>query len=208
MEQRTTLIIADSQTILREGIASRLRDGCDVEVVAEAEDGYGTIKACRQHQPELLLLDLSITRPSGGDTISKLKKSLPELKIVVMTSEATAETAILALSLGAAGFISKQSKGSVFVNAVNAAKDGHSYLPLDLLEDFVRTRRNIKRTGNAFGLSPRELEILEACIKGYSTKEVAHNLNISVRTVETHRNSIYKKTACRDYGDLACIIGH
>ncbi|WP_373635615.1 helix-turn-helix transcriptional regulator [Yoonia sp. SS1-5] len=101
----------------------------------------------------------------------------------------------------------KQARGDDFANAVTAAQYGYAYLPLELMREFVKSRKHLTRTGNIFGLSPREVEILEATISGMSTKNVAETLNISVRTVETHRNSIYKKTSCRDHKELAELIG-
>ncbi|WP_299593329.1 response regulator transcription factor [uncultured Tateyamaria sp.] len=202
----STVAIADSHEIIREGIATRLCKHCNVEVVAETSDGYTTLKACRQHKPEILLMDLSLSRPSGAEILGKLRASNPEMKIVVLSSNPSSSNAFLALSSGAVGFMPKQAPGSDFVNAVRAAQNDYAYFPTDLLTHFVQSRRNLTRTGNIYGLSARELEILDACVSGQSTKEVASNLSISVRTVETHRNSIYKKTSCRSYKDLAQIV--
>lgn len=203
---RFKLVIADSHEIVREGIAARIKDGCDVEIVAEAADGYSTIKACHQHNPDMLVMDLSLTRPSGTDTLAKIRKLHPDLKIIILSSEANVSNALFVLSQGAVGFMPRQARGADFVNAVNAANNGFAYLPTDLLAGFVSSRRDLTRSGNIYGLSPRELEVLEACIRGQSTKEVAQVLSISVRTVETHRNSIYRKTSCKNYKELTHII--
>ncbi len=206
MDHRSAIVIADSHEIIREGIASRLVESCEVDVVAEASDGYSAIKACRQHNPEILLMDLSLTRPSGPETLTKIRQSNPDLKVVVLSSDASISNAFFVLSRGAIGFMPKQAKGMDFVNAIRAAQSGYTYLPMDFLKEFVRSRRNLTRTGNIFGLSPREIEILEACVNGQTAKEVAQNFDISVRTVETHRNSIYKKTSCKCFKELASIV--
>jgi len=202
---KPTVIIADSHEIVREGIAARLVESLDAVIVAECEDGYGTLKACRQHSPDFLLMDLSLTRPSGAEILPKVRKSLPDMKIIVLSSEATVTNAFFVLSQGAIGFMPKQAKSADFVNAITAAESGFAYLPIAFLQDFVNSRRNISRRGNVYGLSPREIEILEAGMTGQSAKEVAHELNISVRTVETHRNNIYKKTQCRSQDELVQI---
>jgi DNA-binding NarL/FixJ family response regulator len=206
METKSKIVIADSHEIVREGIASRLLESCDVEVVAEASDGYAAIKACRQYKPDILLMALSLTRPSGPETLTKIRQGNPDLKVIVLSSEANVADAFFVLSQGAIGFMPKQAKGADYVNAIKAAQSGYTYLPMEFLKEFVRSRRNLTRTGNIFGLSMREIEILEACVSGKSNKEVAQNLSISARTVETHRNSIYKKTACKNLGDLGRIV--
>ncbi|KAB7613611.1 response regulator transcription factor [Amylibacter sp. SFDW26] len=203
----SSLVIADSHEIVREGIAFRLKESCDVNIVAEAIDGYSAIKYCRQLQPDILIMDFHLLRPSGMETLTKIRKAQPEIKIIVLSSDPSTANAFFILSQGAVGFMPKQARGSDFVNAFVAAQSGYAYLPVELMEEFVKLRRNLTRTGNVFGLSPREIEILEATLSGLSTKDVAKNLLISVRTVETHRNSIYKKTSCRNYKELATIVG-
>lgn len=200
------VVIADSHEIVREGISSRLRRSCDVKSVVEAEDGYSAIKACRQNKPDILLLDYSISRPDGREVLLKVHQTCPDTRIVVISSTVTVTNAFFALTNGAVGYMPKQAGGMDFVNAINAALRGFTYLPVQFLSEFVESRRHLIRTGNIFGLSPREIEILDACIAGQSTKEVASNLNISARTVETHRNNIYRKTSCRNLRDLASLV--
>ncbi|MEM8621912.1 MAG: response regulator transcription factor [Pseudomonadota bacterium] len=198
---KSRLVIADSHEVVREGIAARLQS-CSVELVGQAADGYSTIKICRQLAPDLLIMDLSLTRPSGTETLAKLRASLPDMRIVVLSSEAKTADAFTVLGHGAIGFMPKQAKGSDFVNAVRAAIAGYTCVPSAYLAEFVTFRRNLSRTGNSYGLSRRELEVLEACASGQRTKEVAERFNISVRTVETHRNAIYRKTSCHDLKEL------
>jgi len=206
MTDTSKLVIADGQEIVREAIAARVEQEDEITVVAEASDGYSAIKACRQHNANILLMDLSLTRPSGTETLAKIRKTHPDTRVVILSTEANLANAFMVLSQGAVGFLPKQSRGADFVSAVKAASNGFAYLPTDLLKDFVISRRNISRSGNVYGLSARELEILEASITGQSAKEVGTHLNISVRTVETHRNSIRRKTACKDYRELAHLL--
>lgn len=204
---RTTLIIADSHEIVREGISIRLSEACDVDIVAETSDGYSTLKNCRQLNPEVLVMDFGLQRPSGMETLSKIRASCPDTKVIVLSSENNVSDAFFVLSKGAMAFLPKQSRGASFVQAVEAALNGFSYIPVELLREFVKSRKNLTRTGNIFGLSAREIEILEATLTGLSAKEVAQKLEISVRTVETHKNRIYKKTDCREHEELRQIIG-
>jgi len=200
------IVVSDSHEMIREGIVRRLVKDLDVEIVAEASDGYSTLKYCRQFRPNILIMDLSLIRPSGMETLARARKNYPEMKIIVLSSEPSISNALLVLSHGAVGFMPRQSRGADFVNAVSAASSGFAYLPIDLLNGLVAARKNVSRNGNVYGLSARELEILEASISDETTKEIAQRLNISVRTVETHRNSIHRKTDCRNYEDLAHLV--
>lgn len=198
----TDIIIADSHEIVREGIARRLTEDCGASVVGQAEDGYTAIKLTRNCSPDIILLDLALSRPSGMDTFRKLRTVAPDLKILVLSSEASISTAFTTLALGAVGFMPRQASGDHFVTAIRTIEMGYTFMPSDYLSEFVALKRNVSRSGNIFGLSPRELEVLEASSGGTSTKEIAERLEISVRTVETHRNAIYRKTDCKSLADL------
>lgn len=202
MSIESTVVIADNIEIVREGIAAKLENVSRFNVVGLAADGFSTLKLCRSLNPDVLVLDLEITRPSGIEILSKVRKSCPDTKIVILSSETSMNKAFMALSKGAVAYMPKQSRGTDFVSAIHAAADGYAFLPSEFVDDMVQSRRNVTRTGNLFGLSPREMEVLVACAEGQSTKDVAETLEISVRTVETHRNSIYRKTSCNGLDDL------
>lgn len=198
----SNVIIADSHEIVRAGIAHRLVKDCGAKIVGEADDGYSTLKIVRNQPADILFLDLGIKRPSGMETLRKLRVIQPDLRIIVLSSDTSMVDAFTTFGLGAVGFVPKQESGDHFVGALRAVEMGYTFLPSEFVSEFVVLRRNVSRSGNVFGLSPRELEVLEASADGASTKEVAHQLAISVRTVETHRNSIYRKTDCKDLNAL------
>jgi DNA-binding NarL/FixJ family response regulator len=205
MENPVKVIIADSHEIVREGIALRLEADCAVQVVGQAADGYTTIKVCRNVQPDILLMDIALTRPSGAETFKKLRQILPDLKIILVSSDEDVADAFLMMGQGASAFMTKRAKGSHFVNTVQSVALGYSVVPSDYLADFVGMKDKISKSGNVYGLSPREVEVLKACATGASTKEIAGRLDISIRTVETHRNAIYRKTSCSGLAELPAI---
>jgi DNA-binding NarL/FixJ family response regulator len=205
-EQIRTVVVADSHAIVREGIRDRLERCGNLTVVAEAPDGYTALKACRDHSPDILLMDFSITRPGGRELLAKVRGARPETKIIVLCAEMKVSNAFFCLSSGAVAFMPKQASGNDFVNAAAAAVRGYSYIPNEFIEKFLETRKHLTRSGNMFGLSPRELEIVDSCMQGRSTKEIAEACCISVRTVETHKNNIYRKTSCRSMTDLSAIF--
>ncbi|WP_106743452.1 LuxR C-terminal-related transcriptional regulator [Yoonia maritima] len=205
-DTRPTVIVAETQEIVRETVARHIADNCGITVAAETDDGYSTIKACRQFQPDILLLDMAIAYPSGVETLSRLRSSLPDLKIIAVTEDTSVPNAIYALSKGVISVLTRKASADDYLNAVRAALKNHSYLPTDIISAFLDARRSLVRSGNMFGLSSREMEVLEACVSGASTREVAENLNISVRTVETHRHNIYRKTDCSSMQDLEKFV--
>lgn len=191
------LLIVDEHAIVRDGLATLFEAGDCAEVVGSAYDGYSAIKACRTLAPDIALLDMNVTRPSLIETFRRVKAARDETRFIVYSSEFRKADIYALLGAGAYGFIPKQAKASDYVNAVRCASLGYVCAPQDMMEVFLSCQANRTRTGNPYGLSPREIEVLEASISGEATKLIAHRLNISVRTVETHRNSIYRKTSCR-----------
>lgn len=200
-----SVIIADSHEMMREGIAWRIEKECKVNVICGTSNGYETHREVRNHKPDLLILDLGITRANGSEVLERVRRDAPDTMVIVTTSEPTFTNAAFSLSKGAAAFIPKQVSSDEFVCAVNAVRNGFSYVPRSILSEFINSRKNLSRVGNIFGLSPRELEVLQATAHGLSTKQVAADLDISVRTVETHRHNIYSKTNCRNQEDLVTI---
>jgi len=207
-EEAPRVIVADSHELLRQGIENLLRTEVGAEIVASASDGYTVLKQCRALSPDLLVMDLGITRPSGPDVIRRLRQSAPELKIIVSSAHLDEGEAFLAFSLGVNALIPRQGTASHFVSAFRSALLGYTCVPSDYYKEFINIRKNNVRTGNVYGLSARELEVLHACASGSKNSEVAEQLQISVRTVETHRYSIYKKTECKGVEDLIKIASH
>lgn len=207
-EEAPRVIVADSHELLRQGIENLLRTEVGAEIVGSANDGYSVLKQCRSLSPDLLVMDLGLTRPSGPDVIRRLKQSSPELKIIVSSASLDESEAFLAFSLGVCALIPRQGTARHFVSAFNSALLGYTCVPSDYYKEFINIRKNNVRTGNVYGLSARELEVLHACASGSKNSEVAEQLQISVRTVETHRYSIYKKTECKGVEDLIKIASH
>lgn len=203
---KTKLVIADSHEIVREGLAHKLEKECGYEIVGQAEDGYSALKACRLFKPDILVMGMSLTRPSGMETLVRVRSLSEDIRIVVMASDTCAIDAFSAISEGAISFVPRDAKVINLINAVRCAESGYACIPQEYIQEFTQLRRNVKRTGNIYGLSPREIEVLEASASGAKTKEVAGLLDISVRTVETHRNSIYRKTDCRNMAELVSIL--
>lgn len=204
-EKHSKVVIADGHEIVRDGIASVLEAKCNVTVVGQAADGYGTLKQCRSLKPDILLMDFGLINPSGMAVFEKLRATQPDIRIAVISSDMSTVDAYVLLANGATGFVQKQASSSHFVNAIRTISMGYACVEATVLQEFVGLRQNISRTGNVYGLSRREMEILEHSRSGSNTKEIAKKLQISTRTVETHRNAIYRKTSTNSVAGLQMV---
>lgn len=199
------VVVADSHEIVCDGIKNAIEAHCNATVVGQAFNGYTTIKQCHILDPDILLMDFGLSNPSGMDIFEKVRAKHPNMKIVVISSNLSNVDAYVLLARGAAGFVPKQASGTHFANAINTISIGYTCISARYLQGFVGLQRNASRTGNIYGLSRREMEVLEQSTTGANTQEIATRLNISVRTVETHRNAIYRKTSTNSIASLHSV---
>jgi DNA-binding NarL/FixJ family response regulator len=197
-----SVIIADEHAIVREGIASKLKEACNAEILGMVSDEYATLKLCRTLTPDVLFLDISLSRPSSLELFMKLRATQPNLTIVILTAEPSVRLAYLAILHGAAAFVPKNAGSDQLVYALQSIQLGFSTMPTEYLKEFVTVRNDIVRSGNMFGLSPRESQVLEAIRSGYSPDEIARQLDISIRTVEAHKSALFRKTESKNTREL------
>jgi two-component system response regulator NreC len=161
----------------------------DVEVVAEAVDLATLVREVRGRVPHVLVLDLQMPKGSSVDTIRRLREEAPETEIVVLTMETSPQFARHALAAGAVGFVLKDRADSELPAAVRAAAAGGEYVSPRVAAGLEALRRGNRMNG----LSPRETEILRLIALGHTSKEIARELHLSRRTIETHRSQVYRK---------------
>lgn len=182
------VVIADDHAVTRGGVA-RVLDAADgFEVVAEAEDLAGARRKVRGHHPNVLVLDLNLPDGLGLDAIPELRAECPETQIVVLTMEDEPAYARQALSAGALGFVLKEAAASEVVEAVRRAAVGDVYL-----NPRLGARVAAQPVGPPDSLSEREVQVLGMIALGYTNVEIAQQLYLSVRTVESHRAHLHQK---------------
>lgn len=195
-------IVADEFDIVREGLIARLNCDPCIDVVADTSSVDKTLEAIAQYNSDVLLLDLKIAGGTTAAFLSNLAATAKDTAVIALSSELKKFDMYLSLSKGAAGYLSKQARGDDYVRAVKAVAAGYAFIPSEMIDDIRLSYQRLTRTGNMYGLSPREIEVLEAGRNGRSARQIAGLLDISVRTVETHRCSIYRKTDCRNLEDI------
>jgi len=192
------IVIADDHAIVRRGLRQLLETADGFVVVAEAEDVESARRYLRGHHPDVLVLDLNMPGESSIDAIPKLRDEFPDTQIVVLTMQNEPAYARSALSAGVLGYVLKESADAELVEAIRAAVAGERYLNPRLGAKVAAE----PPPGPPDGLSERELEILRLIALGYTNAQVAEELFLSVRTVETHRAHIQQKLGLSDRAEL------
>jgi DNA-binding NarL/FixJ family response regulator len=200
--ERLRIVIADDQTVVREGLAMVLDVIPELEVVAAVGDGEQALAAVAEHQPDAILLDLHMPVLDGVGATERLTREHPEVAVVVLTTYADDETIIAALKAGARGYLTKNADRREISQALHSAATGHTILPPDvtamLLAGASQQAKPSIPVELPDDLTPREAEVLKLLAAGLSNGEVANELFISEHTVKTHINHLFAKTGSRD----------
>jgi DNA-binding NarL/FixJ family response regulator len=200
----TRILIADDHSIVRSGLKKVLDSKADMEVVAEAEDGAEAVDKALKADVHLVILDVSMPRKTGIQAAAELHKRKPELKVLMLSMHDSEQFLFEALKAGASGYVLKSGADTDIVDAVRAAMRGDSYLYPSAVTTLVRDY--VERGGQGEEqfdvLTPRELEVLKLIAEAQTSKEIAQQLFISIKTVERHRQNILDKLGMRDRVEL------
>ncbi len=193
-----TVVLADDHEIVRDGIRMVLEAEADVEVVAEAGDADSAARYVLGHKPTVLVLDLSMPGTPSLEILPKIAATSPDTAVVVLTMQNEPAFAREALRKGVRGYVIKHSAASELVDAVRSAVAGETYINPQLGARMVAEAD----LGPPDDLTPREIEVLGLVALGYMNPEIAERLVLSVRTVETHRANIQRKTGLTTRAEL------
>jgi DNA-binding NarL/FixJ family response regulator len=200
----TRILIADDHSIVRSGLKKVLDAKPDMEVVAEAEDGAEAVEKALKEDVHLVILDVSMPRKTGLQAAAELHKRKPELRVLMLSMHDSEQFLFEALKAGASGYVLKSGADTDIVDAVRAAMRGDSYLYPSAVTAIVRDY--VERGGRGDEqfdvLTPRELEVLKLIAEAHTSKEIAKELWISIKTVERHRQNILDKLGMRDRVEL------
>lgn len=185
-----TILLADDHAIVRSAVRSVLETEPGFEVVAEAGDIPTALRKVRAYKPRVLVLDLNMPGGSSLEAIPRFLEDSPGSAIVVLTMDDSLASVRVALRAGACGFALKEAADTELVEAVHAAAHGHQYLDPHLGSLVAVDREKVGRPDH---LSARELEVLKLIALGYTNDEIANQLYLSVRTVESHRSHLQHK---------------
>jgi two-component system, NarL family, response regulator NreC len=194
-----TIVLADDHPVVRSGLRMLLENESDIEVVAEAGDVDAAQRYVLGHKPTVLVLDLNMPGGSSLDAIPNVADASPDTSVVVLTMQEDPAFAREALQAGARGYVLKQSAGTELVQAIRAAATGGTWLNPELGARMAATPASSGPPGD---LTERELDVLRLIALGHTNNEIAAQLYLSVRTVETHRAHIQQKLGLSTRAEL------
>ena len=198
----TRILIADDHALVRAGIRALAERIDGVEVVAEAGNGAEALRLIKELKPDLALIDISMPEASGFEVLAQAKE-FPEVRVIVLTVHEAEAYAIRALREGAAGFLLKSAASVELAAAIETVMRGETYVSPELSKrSLLEYGKGSSDRARLDSLSPRQREILKLVADGHSTKEIAGLLNISAKTVETHRAQLMERLDIHDVAGL------
>lgn len=197
------VLIADDHTMVRESLVSLLRSG-GIDIVGQAADGLDALKQAEALRPDVVVTDLSMPRLSGLEVIRRLFDGFPDMRVLVLTMHQEDEYILQAVRAGAAGYMVKDSPASELLAAVCSLHAGKAYFGPQAARALAEQLRHPERDlGDPYGrLTPREREVFHLIAEGLTTKEIARQLSISVKTAENHRARVLEKLGMRNTAEL------
>ena len=195
------ILLADDHTLVRAGIRALVQSFADVEVVAEAADAMEAVVLAKAHQPDVVLMDITMKDTSGLRAAAQLRDDLPKTRVIILSMHATEDFVSQALRAGAAGYLLKDAATNELEVALQAVMRGETYLSPRISKAVVE--RYLRAGAQPLdALTPRQREILKLIAEGQSTKEIAYTLGVSIKTVETHRAQLMDRLEIRDIAGL------
>ena len=196
------VVIADDHTILREGLKQLLQSAGDLDVVGEAGDSHEVLREVRDRDFDVLLLDMSMPGRSGPELIKQVKTEKPKLRILVLSMHEEHQYAVRAIKSGASGYLTKESASTQLVSAIRKVASGGAFISAEVAEALA-----LNAMPNADGpphasLSDREYQVFRMLVAGVAVSEIAAALNLSAKTVSTHKARLMEKLGIANGADL------
>jgi DNA-binding NarL/FixJ family response regulator len=190
------IFLADDHVMIREGLALLINEQADMEVIGQAGDGHATLRETQSCQPDVLILDISMPGTSSALVAAQLRQECPNTKIVVLTRHGEPGYVRQMLQAGAHGYVLKQADGLELLKAIRAVATGAPYVDTalagQLLQQFGRTTGPASPLASS-DLSERESDVVRLTAYGYSNKEIATQLGLSVKTIDTYKTRAMEK---------------
>jgi DNA-binding NarL/FixJ family response regulator len=196
------VVIADDHTILRDGLRQLLAAERDIEVAAEAADGHEALARVREVEFDVLLLDMSMPGKAGIELIKQVKSERPKLRVLVLSMHEETQYAVRAIKAGASGYVTKDSAGTQLVTAIRRVAAGGAFVTPEVAEQLaLGAMPGAEGPPHEF-LSDREFEVFQRLVAGETVTAIAARLNLSGKTVSTHKARLMEKLGIGNQADL------
>lgn len=200
----TRVLLADDHTLVRAGLRKLLESMPEVTVVGEADDGLALLALAATLQPDLVLMDIAMAGLNGLEATARLLKAQPGIRVLILSMHQNEEYVRQALRNGAMAYLLKDAAPAELELAIQAVQRGETYLSpavsRGVVSDYVQRLRGDVAPADA--LTPRQREVLQLVAEGLSTKEIARRLDLSVKTVDTHRSQLMKQLDIHEVAGL------
>ncbi len=199
------LVVADDHAILRTGLRMLINAQPDMEVVGEAEDGIEAVQAIQKVNPDVVILDVTMPRSGGLDAIKHIAARNRSTRVLLLTMHEEPAYLRTALAAGAAGYVLKKSVDADLLSAIRAVSKGRTYVDSELAEILVRdafSKDDVSNSAANSVLSDRELQVLKLVAEGFSSREIAEQIYISTKTVETYRARFAEKLGLKSRAQI------
>jgi DNA-binding NarL/FixJ family response regulator len=200
------VLLVDDHTVVRQGLRALLRAEEDMEVIGEAENGRQAVMLARKTPPDVVVMDVAMPLLNGLEATRQILKSLPTTKVLVLTSYGDDECIEQLMQAGATGYLIKQTAANDLLKAIREVQRGNAYFSpaiakrlRDQCREQFTTGQPAKKAGE---LTSREAEVLQLIAEGFSNKQIAAELEISIKTVEKHRQQVMNKLNIHDVAGL------
>jgi DNA-binding NarL/FixJ family response regulator len=199
------ILLADDHTILRDGIRALLEDEPNMVLVGEAEDGRTAVKLACELKPDVVIMDIAMPLLNGLEATRQIKRELPDTEVLILSMHDNEEYIRQVLAAGAMGYILKDAAARELINAIKTVQRGEAVLSTAItrlvIEDYLRWG-DVQPADNSSNLTPREREVLQLIAEGYTNKQIAEILNLSIKTIQSHRANLMNKLDLHDRGEL------
>ena len=207
------IAIIDDEKLICEGLKIIFQSYPDIEVIATGSNGNDALKICEEKNPELLLMDIRMPECNGVEATKKIKKSFPDIKILILTTFNDTEYIQKALQYGASGYLLKDSSPDVIYDGIKAAISGNIVINPEVAKNMLfenheeeeRVIRPLTEIQDEFGLSQKEIEIIRLVSEGLSNKQIAYKQGLSEGTIKNNISVIFDKTFVSDRTQLAAF---
>ena len=196
------VVIADDHTIVREGLKGLLAAAGDLQVVGEAQNGHEVLERVRALEFDLLLLDMSMPGRSGIELIKQVRSEKPKLRILVLSMHEEHQYAVRAIRAGAAGYLTKESASQQLVDAIRKVAGGGAFISAEVAQQLALGAMPDANAAPHETLSDREFQVFRMIAEGLSVSDIAERLNLSVKTVSTHKSNILQKMNLQGTAEL------
>ena len=201
------VLLADDHLVVREGLRNLLEAEGDIKVIGEAETGREAVQLAKKLRPEVIVMDIAMPLLNGLEAARQILKAIPAAKIIILSAHSDDEYVKQVMSLGAAGYLIKQTSALILARAIREVQKGKTFFSPSIskrsvmLHPMTHDRTGLLKKKNV-RLSSREMEVIQLIAEGQANKQIAAELDISIKTVEKHRQHLMEKLKIHDTAGL------